>query len=126
MGQELPEGPYSPITILGNSPHGTRDFTDVSPKGTFDFAIEAWVIPDCGGIIASCEGQFKLEIGNVDTAGPATFTINVEGKNGNEPIKLTTAKIQVQDMMEQYILPLMAVYMIHTIVLLVLLMMLPI
>ena len=38
VGQELPEGPYSPITKLGNSPHGTRDFTDVTPKGTFDFA----------------------------------------------------------------------------------------
>ena len=50
VGQELPEGPYSPISILGNSPHGTRDFTSITPKKTFDFAIEAWVIPDCGRV----------------------------------------------------------------------------
>ena len=91
VGQELPEGPYSPISILGNSPHGTRDFTSITPKKTFDFAIEAWVIPDCGGVVASCGGQFQLEIGNVDTAGPATFTVNVESKSGIEVIKLTTA-----------------------------------
>jgi hypothetical protein len=91
VGQELPEGPYSAISILGESPHGTKDLTQITKKGTFDFAIEAWVIPDCGGVIASCKDQFKLELGTVDTAGPATFTIIVESEIGRETIKLTTA-----------------------------------
>ena len=91
VGQELPEGPYSPISILGESPHGTKDRTDITQRNTFDFGIEAWVIPDCGGIVASCDDQFKLELGNVDTAGPATFSIFVESEMGREIIKLTTA-----------------------------------
>ena len=62
VGQELPEGPYSAISILGESPHGTKDLTQITKKGTFDFAIEAWVIPDCGGVIASCKDKFKLEL----------------------------------------------------------------
>ena len=91
VGQELPQGPYSPISILGESPHGTKDMTKITSKNDSEFALEAWVIPDCGGVIASCEDQFKLELGTVDTAGPATFTIYVESETGRQTIKLTTA-----------------------------------
>ena len=91
VGQELPQDPYSPISILGESPHGTKDMTKITSKNDSEFALEAWVIPDCGGVIASCEDQFKLELGTVDTAGPATFTIYVESETGRQTIKLTTA-----------------------------------
>jgi hypothetical protein len=91
VGQELPQGPYSPISILGESPHGTKDFTKITSKNDSEFALEAWVVPDCGGVIASCKDQFKLELGTVDTAGPATFTIYVESETGRQTIKLTTA-----------------------------------
>jgi hypothetical protein len=90
VGLELPEGVKSPIGVLSGSP---RDDEIINQMGKYTSAlcIEAWVIPDCGGIIAQKEGQFKLQIGNVDTAGPAIFTVQVEGENGLEAIRLTTA-----------------------------------
>lgn len=48
-------------------------------------------MPDCGGVIAEREGQFKLEIGTVDTPGPAKFTVHLDTKNGTKVYTLTTA-----------------------------------
>jgi len=56
-----------------------------------DFTIEAWVIPDCGGIVAKRDGQFTLEIGTVDTAGPAKFTLFMETGVGVQAIEVTSA-----------------------------------
>ena len=36
-------------------------------------AIEAWVVPDCGGVILMKEGQFRLSMGTVDT--PAQLSL---------------------------------------------------
>ncbi len=40
-------------------------------------AIEAWVVPDCGGVILMKEGQFRLSMGTVDTPGPVEFEANL-------------------------------------------------
>ena len=39
------------------------------------FTVEAWVSPDCGGIIASKEGLFELRMGTVNAPGPASFSV---------------------------------------------------
>jgi len=56
-----------------------------------DFVIEAWVIPDCGGIIAQRDGQFQLELGTVDTPGPAVFHLTMQTAFGDKTITLNTA-----------------------------------
>ena len=36
------------------------------------FTVEAWVSPDCGGIIATKEGSFTLRMGSVGAPAPAS------------------------------------------------------
>ena len=81
----------SPSDILSKTGKGKDETTLINSKFNDEFAIEAWVIPDCGGIIAEREGQFKLEIGTVDTPGPAKFTVYLDTKNGTKPFVLSTA-----------------------------------
>ena len=71
---------------------GSGDIVSINDKTTADFVIEAWVVlPDCGGIIAHREGQFTLEMGTVDTPGPAVFSVNVESLQGPSAFRLATA-----------------------------------
>ena len=61
-------------------------------KVTQSFTIEAWVIPDCGGIIAIKDGLFELRIGEVGTPGPAQFTVHIFDETvGQQSITLSTA-----------------------------------
>ena len=39
------------------------------------FTLEAWVSPDCGGVIASKAGLFELRMGSVDAPAPASFSV---------------------------------------------------
>lgn len=39
------------------------------------FTVEAWVSPDCGGIIATKEGSFTLRMGSVGAPAPASFEV---------------------------------------------------
>ena len=70
---------------------GSGDIVSINDKTTADFVIEAWVVPDCGGVIAHREGQFTLEIGTVDTPGPAVFSVEVESLAGPSFFRLATA-----------------------------------
>ncbi len=63
-----------------------------SAKVSKAFTIEAWVIPDCGGVIASKKGLFELSIGNVGTPGPAQFTVEVhDDETGRQSITVSSA-----------------------------------
>lgn len=42
------------------------------------FTIEAWVSPDCGGIVAIKEGVFELRIGSVGAPAPASFSVTLD------------------------------------------------
>ena len=55
------------------------------------FIIETFVIPDCGGVIATRNNQFTLEMGTVDTPGPAKFSLATESSLGQSFITVTTA-----------------------------------
>ena len=61
-------------------------------KITQSFTIEAWAIPDCGGVIASKEGLFELRVGGVGTPGPAQFTVHVvDDEVGHQSVSVSTA-----------------------------------
>ena len=42
------------------------------------FTVEAWVSPDCGGVIAIKEGSFALRIGSVGAPAPASFEVTLD------------------------------------------------
>tara|TARA_R100001510_G_C7656998_1_gene217996 strand:+ start:10163 stop:27070 length:16908 start_codon:yes stop_codon:yes gene_type:complete len=73
LGHKKPEGGFDARTIVGESPHGDPD----SGSNNAHLVVEAWVIPDCGGIVMHREGQFTLRIGDVDTPGPASFSVEL-------------------------------------------------
>lgn len=47
------------------------------------FSVEAWIRPDCGGVVASKEGLFKLTVGSVGSPGPAAFTVATRTRKGD-------------------------------------------
>jgi hypothetical protein len=56
-------------------------------------AIEAWVIPDCGGVILMKDGQFRLSMGTVDTPGPIEFEANLTSSSiGDFKVLLRSAQ----------------------------------
>lgn len=77
--------------VMTQTLQGQGDIVSINSKTITDFVIETWVVPDCGGIIAHREGQFTLEIGTVDTPGPAVFTVYVESNAGPSVFRLASA-----------------------------------
>ena len=86
-GTGTPQNNDVSINILDNA----DDRTHINKKSNSNMIIETWVIPDCGGIIAHRDNQFTLELGTVDTPGPAKFTMAVESKLGQSYVVLSTA-----------------------------------
>ena len=88
-GQPTPDGKV--VTNLLQKERRSGGESPLIPKANGDFVIEAWVVPDCGGVIAHREGQFTLSLGTVDTPGPATFDLLLEGSAGLFQAYLTSA-----------------------------------
>ena len=57
------------------------------------FTIEAFVIPDSGGVIVHKEGAFTLKVGEAHKAGPAVFDIHTRGQNGNESSERVSSEV---------------------------------
>ena len=91
LGRDTADGDRSASDIISDSSQGARVGSVISDALGGDIAIEAWVTPDCGGVILSKEKQFQLSIGSVDTPGPAKFEVNVISEGGLRKIILTTA-----------------------------------
>ena len=77
--------------VMTKTLQGSGEIVSINGKTITDFVIEAWVVPDCGGVVAHREGQFTLEMGTIDTPGPAKFTVQVESIHGSSYFELTTA-----------------------------------
>ena len=81
----LPQGTFTGTGVPGVDGKDSRNIlqnerrsggdSPLIAKEDGDLVIEAWVVPDCGGVIAHREGQFTLSLGTVDTPGPATFDL---------------------------------------------------
>ena len=66
----------SSAPLLSKQDEGSGVFSATS-EVLDSFSIEAWVIPDCGGVIASKEGLFELAIGSISEPGPVSFKVSV-------------------------------------------------
>ena len=82
----LPQGRFTSVgptrDILGKTGSGTDENSTIGDYLT----IEAWIVPDCGGVIAHRDNQFTLELGTVDTPGPAKFTVQIQTPDGSREI----------------------------------------
>ena len=78
--------------VMTKTLQGSGELVSINGKRITDFVIEAWVVPDCGGVVAHREGQFTLTMGTIDTPGPAEFSVQVESLQGPSFFKLATAK----------------------------------
>lgn len=98
----VPSGPFSDIGRKNlNSQHDARDFLGGSTKDTTfsidsgrynsNICVEAWVMPDFGGIVAERENQFKLEVGSVHEPAPITFTVTLQKGSDTERHSISTA-----------------------------------
>ena len=91
LGDTTAEG-HTASTFLSSNPKGSQTFTHLSAKNKRKtMAIEAWIIPDNGGVFVSKEGQFSLKIGTPDTPGPCVFSVLLSRTESIEEIKLSTA-----------------------------------
>ena len=50
-------------------------FANANNQTLGKFTVEAWVSPDCGGIIASKDELFELRMGTIDAPGVASFKV---------------------------------------------------
>ena len=55
-------------------------FANPNNQSLNNFTVEAWVSPDCGGVIASKAGLFELRMGDIN--GPDAASFKVEFSNG--------------------------------------------
>ena len=99
-GVLIPQAPFAKTgkqTALGKSYDPTlggqtQNINTKISKASKSFSVEAWVVPDCGGVIASKEGVFELRIGDVSTPGPAQFTVHTFDEDvGQQSVTATTA-----------------------------------
>jgi hypothetical protein len=83
-GQEVRSS--RPILGAGNEEGSSSSSTAMVSS----FSVEAWIRPDCGGVIASKEGMFKLSVGSVGAPAPAVFSVTTRTKTGD--VRVFTAR----------------------------------
>jgi len=91
LGRDTADGDRSASDIISTSSQGARVASAISDALGGQIAIEAWVTPDCGGVVLSKDKQFQLSIGSVDTPGPAVFEVNIISEGGVRKVILSTA-----------------------------------
>ena len=91
LGKATTQGTKSVGNILGED-NQVGSHGNLSGAFNKQLCIEAWVVPDCGGVVVEKEGQFRLKIGDVDTPGPAVFEVYLNSDSGTVVETLSTAK----------------------------------
>ena len=86
-GLELPEA-NSSIPTTGTPAHGIKTR---GHKRFTTLTIEAWVRPDCGGVVISKDNVFELKVGQVGEPGPVVFTAHLNHGEGVRKVRLSTA-----------------------------------
>jgi len=92
LGRDNSDGERNASDIISESSQGARVNSVISDALGKEIAIEAWVTPDCGGVILQKSSQFCLKLGNVDTPGPASFEVNLQTDNGFRKVIISTAR----------------------------------
>ena len=64
-----------------NIVHGTDagDYKNL-PQLLDSFTLEAWIMPDCGGIVYEYENIMRLSVGSPSSPAPATFEVYLENE----------------------------------------------
>ena len=91
LGRDNSADERSASDIISESSQGARVNSVISDALGQEIAIEAWVTPDCGGVILQKSSQFCLKIGNIDTPGPASFEVNLQTDIGFRKVIISTA-----------------------------------
>ena len=90
LGIDTSDGTKNKANILGER-QNIQNEGALSGILNTQICIEAWIVPDCGGVVVEKEDQFKLSVGEVDTPGPATFEVFLDTDSGKEHHFLSTA-----------------------------------
>ena len=77
IGKELLTGEKSFGMLHTLDASGIQISEATSLQALGSFTIEAWVIPDCGGVIFEVEDVMRLKVGDVSAPGPAEFTVDL-------------------------------------------------
>ena len=96
-GETLPTGEKS---FRGMQDIHTGEIAEKGAMALDSFTLEAWVIPDQGGVVINYENLFSLAVGSVSAAGPVSFSVGLHHINGgtNETFTLSTASpVYAQD-----------------------------
>ena len=89
-GRKVGDTARSSSPVLFGDEH--RQDQDIVGSVLNSFMVEAWVTPDCGGVVASKEDMFDLRVGDVHQPGPASFTVQLMQDNGSKSsVRVTTA-----------------------------------
>ena len=91
LGRDNSAGERSASDIISESSQGARVNSVISDGLGKEIAIEAWVTPDCGGVVLEKSSQFSLKVGDVDTPGPASFEVNLQTDIGFRKVIVSTA-----------------------------------
>ena len=68
--------------LLGEKDEDGRHATMPALDALGSFSVEAWVRPDCGGVVASKNDLFTLSIGSVSAPAPASFSVTAQADGG--------------------------------------------
>ena len=89
IGKTNPEGQEDIRGLLNPEPRGGSESIT---SGLFneEITIETWLMPDQGGTVLEKSGQYKLSVGKIHEAAPATFTIELTNGEAVESHTITT------------------------------------
>ena len=54
-----------------------------------NFSVEAWIRPDCGGVVASKDDLFILKVGSVGSPSFASFSVSTQNDDGSVDVYTT-------------------------------------
>ena len=75
-GHKVSSDARTSSNVLQDGDNHRQMKSSMQPLGKF--SVEAWVSPDCGGVIVSKDGSFELRMGSVGAPAPAIFTIHTQ------------------------------------------------
>tara|TARA_R100001594_G_scaffold13384_6_gene29007 strand:+ start:4637 stop:21703 length:17067 start_codon:yes stop_codon:yes gene_type:complete len=82
-GLKIPGGQRSSQSIIGPG-DGHREPDNATGFVLESFTVEAWITPDCGGVVAVKDDLFELRVGQVHAPGPASFTVHIRNEGGGK------------------------------------------
>lgn len=94
IGKALPTGEKS-FGMLHTLDASGIQIPETNPlQALGNFTVEAWIIPDCGGVVFEVEDVMRLKVGDVSAPGPATFTVNLRSIENDSQAHFTLSSAE--------------------------------